>query len=178
MSDTPLFSKLTPEQQGMVDSHFAATKRTSQSCESMRDPLEEKYLREVVTKLYASLDMRPPAIYILDSPMACAYMWSHVPQTTADRWRVFHDEFYTHPLSSPIVDVIADGYNAFTRLVEHTLTVSIIPSLSAPILDDYEQLERVGDLVATAITSVENPMQNKKLTEMVVNDIEANVSDA
>lgn len=171
LPDNPLFDKLTSEQQGMVDAHFAATKRISQNCESVRDPLEEKYLREVVTKLYASLDMRPPAIYILDSPMACSYMWSHVPQTTADRWRVFHDEFYTHPLSSPITDVIQDGFNAFDRLVTGTISAHMHSSVANTIDRRYQDLARVGDVVNTAISNVTKPLADSALLASFHNQV-------
>jgi hypothetical protein len=160
--NTSLFDKLTVQQQSMVDAHLQATTRINRNCESMRDTLEEKYLREVVTRLYGSLNMSPPAIYILDSPLACSYMWSHVPQTVADRWRVFHDEFYTHPLSSPIVDVIQDGFNAFDRLVNGTISGHMHSSVSSKIERGYRELERVGDLVHTAIANVTHPLANSE----------------
>jgi len=177
MADRFPYRKLTVAQKCMMDEHFKAATVSSRNTESLRDPLELKYIREVITKLYAGLDMPTPIIHILGSPMSCAFAWGHTPQTVADRWRVFHDEFYSHPLSSPLVDVIADGYNAFTRLVDHAISISIIPEVSQPILRQYDELERVGDLISTAITNIENPLQNVKLVKMFAKDIEANVSD-
>jgi hypothetical protein len=169
------YTALDAAQASMLDWHLREATLSARNCESMRDPLERKHIGEVVAKLYASLDLPPPTVYILGSPMSCAFAWSHTPQTPADRWRVFHDEFYTHPLSSTLVDVISDGYNAFTRLVDHSISTSMTPMLSTPIRQDYTELERVGELVATAITSMENPLQNAELTAMFRKEIEANI---
>jgi hypothetical protein len=171
------FTKIDATQKLMLDEHLKAATRSSRNCDSIRDPLELNYLRSVVQKLYAGLDLPTPTIYILDSPMSCAFTWGHTPTTVADRWRVFNDEFYTHPLSATLTDVIQDGYNAFTRLVDHSISVSIQPNLSIPIIQEYDQLDRVGDLISTAITSVENPLQNAELVGMFAKQVEANIND-
>jgi hypothetical protein len=49
--------------------------------------------------------------------------------------------------------------------------------LSAPVRQDYTELERVGELVATAITTTRDPLQNAGLVDMFNREIEANVSD-
>jgi hypothetical protein len=170
------YGKLTPDQRSMLDEHLQAATRTSRNCESLRDPLELKYIREVATKLYAGLDLQAPTIYILDSPMACAFAWAHTPKSVAERWRVFHEEFYTHPLSSTITDMIADGYNACTRLVEHTIDISILTALRGPIVDNYADLGRAGELVSTAITSVKNPFQNAELMGMFTQQVNKHIS--
>lgn len=169
------FRKLDPDQRRLMDKHYEAAARTSRNTESLRDPLEQKFIRETVTKLYAGLDLPAPTIYILDSPMACAFAWGHTPQAVADRWRVFHDEFYTHPLSSTIIDVIQDQYDAVERLVDHTITVSMLSNLSDPIQQKYDDLGRVGDLIATAIGSVEKPYQNKELLDSFIKQVEKNI---
>jgi hypothetical protein len=166
------FTTLTREQRKILDDHANAAFRTSRNTDTIRDPLERKYLTEMATKIYAGLDMPTPTIYILDSPMACAFAWGHTPQTVADRWRVFHDEFYTHPLSQPITDIIQDQYNAVRRLVDHNITVGILPTLSAQYEARYDELGRVGDLIHTAITSVEKPFQNAELLKIFTSQVE------
>jgi hypothetical protein len=113
MSNSP-FEKLSKEQQSLLDTHLKAATASNHNCDSLRDPLEFQYLKSVVEKLYATLDLAPPTIYVLDSPLACAYAWAFTPQSVADRWRLFHDEFYTHPLHCPIIDMITDHFTAFT----------------------------------------------------------------
>jgi len=171
------YKELDGTQQSLLRTHLQAATKSSRDTMSLRDPQEFQYVRETITKLYAGLDLPTPAIHVLGSPMSCAFAWAHTPQGVAERWRVFNDEFYTHPLSSPIVDVIADGYNAFTRMVDHGISVSIIPELSDPIQEEYLQLERVGELLATAIISTQNPMQNAELVAMFAKDVAANISD-
>src|SRR5271170_6496788 len=127
------FMKLDAMQRSLLDTHLKAATASSRSCESLRDPLEFKHVQQTITKLYAGLDLPTPAIHVLGSPMSCAFAWAHTPQGVAERWKVFNDDFYTHPMSSPIVDVIADGYHAFTRLVEHSISTSIELALAAPI---------------------------------------------
>src|SRR5271168_1107051 len=166
MADKFPFTKLDTQQQKLLDEHLQAARISAQSTESLRNPQELKYVQETITKLYAGLDLPTPAIHILSSPMSCAFAWAHTPQGIAERWKVFHDDFYTHPLSSPIVDVIADGFNAFTRMVEHSISTSIEPKLSSVIEEEYLKLERVGDLAARAITSVENPLSDAQLMGM------------
>jgi hypothetical protein len=73
--------------------------------------------------------------------------------------------------------VIQDGYNAFSRLVDHSISVSMTPMLSDPIRQDYVELERVGELVSTAITSVENPFQDAELVEMFRREVKANIDN-
>ena len=171
------YTKINAAQKRMLNEHLQAAESSSRSTESLRDPLELKYVQETITKLYAGLDLPTPAIHILSSPMSCAFAWAHTPQGVAERWKVFNDDFYTHPMSSPIVDVIADGYHAFTRLVEHSISTSMEPSLSAPIEEEYLKLERVGELVATQIISLENPLADAKLVAMFAKDVKAHISD-
>lgn len=171
------FRELTSEQRQMLDGHVEATFRVSRSTDSLRDPLELKYIREVATKLYASLDMGVPSIYVLDSPMAGAYAWGHTPVAVADRWRVFHDEFYTHPLSQPITDVFRDQYAAAKRLMDHNVTVSIQQGLSDPYEERYRELGRVGDLIHTAIASVEKPYQNKELLDRFTEQVGKHITN-
>lgn len=171
------YTKLDLTQKVMIDEHLQAATTSSRNCASLRDPQELQNLRQVITKLYAGLDLPTPAIYILDSPISCAFAWGHTPQTVADRWRVFHDEYYTHPLSSPIIDVIADGYNAFTRLVAASIGTSISEAVNRPIEDSFLQLGRVGELVRTAIESMSDPMQDAELVNSFAKDIERNVND-
>lgn len=177
MVDKFPYRELSQSQRRMLDEHLQAARSSARNTESLRDPKEFKAVQETVTKLYAGLDLPTPAIHVLNSPMSCAFAWAHTPQGVAERWKVFNDDFYTHPLSSPIVDVIADGYNAFTRLVEHSISISITPTLSTPIVEEYNQLERVGDLLATVITSLEKPMDNAKFVERFAKDVKANISD-
>src|ERR1700675_2593832 len=108
------FTKIDDAQRLMLNGHLKAAQNSSRSCETLRDPLELQYVQQTITKLYAGLDLPTPKIYILDSPMSCAFAWGHTPLGVADRWRVFNDEFYTHPLSATLTDVIQDGYSAFT----------------------------------------------------------------
>lgn len=172
---TQPFTNLSASQKNLLDEHLQATIRTTRSCDSLRDPLELRYIEEVVTKLYAGLEMQPPKIYILDSPMSCAFAWAYTPQTVADRWRAFHGEsFYTHPLSNPVIDVITDGYAAFQRTVEHTISTS---GLDQSLKLQYDDLDRVGDLVATAITSVLNPMTNSELRSMFDGQVAKYIND-
>jgi hypothetical protein len=177
MSDRFPFNKLDKEQRALLDSHYDAAKRTSRNTESLRDPLELKYLHQVVTKLYGDLNLSPPAVYVLDSPLSCAFMWAHTPQTTAERWRVFHDEFYTHPLSSPIIDMLSDGFSAFSRLVELNISTSVDHTLENGERNKYTDLARVGDLVSTAITSIKNPLHDENLLASFRQQIGAHVSD-
>lgn len=177
MADSFTFKKLDKAQSKLLATHLEAATRSSRSTESLRDPLEQKFMREVVTKLYASLDLAVPQIYVLDSPMAGAFAWAHTPQTVADRWRVFHDEFYTHPLSSPVVDVITDGFNAFTRLVEGNISNSISGEINSKMREQYDDLARVGDVVETAITSVEKPLQTAELVASFYDQVDANITD-
>src|SRR5271157_1921250 len=167
------YTKLDSNQEAILDGHLQAATRTSRNCESLRDPLELKYIQEVAMKMYAGLDMPPPAIHVLDSPMSCALAWAHTPVSVAERWRIFNDDFYTHPLSSVISDVIQDGYDAFERLVNHTISTSLLPAISNPIRQEYETLGRVGDLVATAITGVKNPLRDAELAGMFSKQVEA-----
>jgi hypothetical protein len=171
------FGKLNPDQRRMLDEHYEMTALANRNCETLRDPQEQAYLATVVQKLYATLDLSMPRVYILDSPLSCAYAWTHTPQNVADRWRVFHDEFYTHPMSSPIVDVITDGYNAFTRLVEINIDASIPRTLHNTEQARYDDLSRVGDLIDTAIRNVKDPMLNDKLVNAFRKDVMAHIND-
>jgi|SRR5271166_2673814 len=166
------FRELSPAQRQMLNGHVETTARVARNTDSLRDPVELKYIHEVASKLYASMDMAMPSIYVLDSPIAGAYAWGHTPQSVADRWRVFHDEFYTHPLSQPIVDVMHDQFVAAQRLMDHNVTVSILQGLSSPYEEKYEELGRVGDLIQTAVASVEKPFQNKELLDNFIQQIE------
>jgi len=178
MEDRFPISKFTPEQTCMLADGIAETLAIGKNTKSLRDSEELASLNQTVGKLYSGLDLQPPAIYILDSPMACAFAWSHTPQTTAARWRVFNDEFYTHPLSSPIVDVISDGYNAFTRLVQLNISTSIRPELYNPIHQQYSDFNRVGNLIEQAIVSLERPMQNTSLVESFRKQVNAYISNS
>src|SRR5277367_468495 len=153
MADRFPYTKLDLQQRAILDGHLNSATRSSRNTETLRDSLELKYVQEVANKMYAGLGENAPTIYTLDSPMACAWVWAHTPKGTAERWRVFNDDFYTHPLAATLVDVVQDGYNAFTRLVEHTIDISIDRRLIAQTREAYDDLGRIGDLIATAIIS-------------------------
>ena len=123
--------------------------------------------------------MAPPTIYLLDSPLACAYAWGFTPQSVADRWRLFHDEFYTHPLHCPIIDMITDHFSAFSRMVNGTIQQNMPRGVGVPKWElDYNDLDRVGDTIATAITNIPNPMSNVEYVDMFSKQVEANIPDA
>jgi hypothetical protein len=176
MSSSP-FEKLSREQESLLDSHLQGATRVNRNCASLRDPLEFKYLKGVVEKLYATLDLAAPTIYLLDSPLACAYAWGFTPQSVADRWRLFHDEFYTHPLHCPIIDMITDHFSAFTRMVGGTISQNMHHSGISKWEAGYNDLDRVGDTIATALTSIPNPMGNTEYVDMFSKQVEANIPD-
>jgi hypothetical protein len=177
MSSTP-FEKLSREQESLLDRHLQDATRVNRNCDSLRDPQEFKHLKGVVEKLYATLDLAPPTIYLLDSPLACAYAWAYTPQSVADRWRLFHDEFYTHPLHCPIIDMITDHFTAFSRMVNGTIAQNMHSSGVTKWEAGYNDLDRVGDTIATAITSVANPMSNPEYVDMFSKQVEAHIPDA
>lgn len=171
------FEKLTKEQQSLLDTRFQEAKSINRNCESLRDPLEFKYLKGVVEKLYATLDLAPPTIYLLDSPLACAYAWAYTPQSVADRWRLFHDEFYTHPLHCPIIDMITDHFSAFQRMVNGTISQNMHGTGISKLESDYSDLDRVGDTISTALTSIVNPMSHPEYVDMFSKQVEAHIPD-
>lgn len=177
MSNSP-FETLSEEQQSLLDRNIREATEINRNCASLREPQEFNKLKRVVERLYATLDMAPPSIYLLDSPMACAYAWGFTPQSVADRWRLFHDEFYTHPLHCPIIDMISDHYSAFERMVGGTISQNMPVSIRQRSVEaNFNDLDRVGDTIATAITSVASPMNNTELVGMFSKQIDAYVPD-